>query len=91
MSQDVLDRRAPFGAGLFGPASVVAVAIGISLSFAPWLTDIPGGWWWSIGWPLLGVVALPVRGVVRQAGVGTLASALTWPVWWLFFGVLGLF
>ncbi|NYG58622.1 hypothetical protein BJ980_001545 [Nocardioides daedukensis] len=85
MSQDVLDTRPGFGRSFFGPLSVVAMAIGLSLSAFPWFTDVPGASMFAFLPPLLGAAMLGLRGQVRHFGTGLALSILGAPVFYLVF------
>ena len=80
-----VDRTRPW----HGPASLAGVVVGVLLWSLPY-TGVVGRtvWVWALP-PLLGLVLLPFRGPLRQAGVGLLASCLVVPVGVLVFGVMG--
>jgi hypothetical protein len=73
--------RASDAAAWHGPASVLGAVAGLAIQAVPWVLGVPG-----FPWPLFlltvatGVVVLPLRGPVRQAGVGLVASATAVPV-----------
>ncbi|HEY9564934.1 MAG TPA: hypothetical protein VIR30_14305 [Nocardioides sp.] len=96
MSQDVLDTGPGFGRTFFGPLSLVAMAVGLSLSALPWFTDIPGASLAAFLPPLLGAALLGLRGPLRHFGTGLALSILGAPVFYVVFmmgltvsGVLG--